>query len=149
MLRWITCSLAACAVVAAVTSDAGEPRFNYTVQLVRATDTSESLPPGSAPVSPELSRMLHGPLKWRHYWNVCERRVQLEEGRAKRIPLTNAREVEIDLTSGGKRTVTAFQGGKAVARSEIPRGGGISLIGGPRDASSGWFVVVRRDKAGH
>jgi hypothetical protein len=62
--------------------------------------------------------------------------------------LSNGREVEIDLSRRGKRTVTAFQSGRLLDRTIMPAGDAMTLIGGDRDQKSAWFIVVRRDKPG-
>jgi hypothetical protein len=129
------------------TAGPDETRIKYTVQLIRATDACESLPSGSTFVDPELYGILHGPLKWQHYWKICERQVVVKEGQSKRISLINARDVEIDLTVQNKRTVTAFQNSRIMGRSAIPAGKDLSLIGGARDKDSDWFIMVQRDKA--
>jgi hypothetical protein len=144
-MRWITSFLVGYALTVSGTVTPDETKLTYTVQLIRATDNCESLPRGSTPVDPELAGIFHGPLKWQHYWKICERQMAVSEGQAKRIPLINSRDVEIDLTKRNERTVTAFQRGNFMGRATVPVGKGFSLIGGKRDYKSSWFIVVRRD----
>jgi hypothetical protein len=67
-------------------------------------------------------------------------------GRAARLRLGQEREIEIDLSRPGKRTIAAFRKGKFVDRMSVPMSDGISLMGGDRDEKSVWFFAVRRDK---
>ncbi len=147
-MRWIASLLVAGAlgIGGSIVPDHG--LISFKVQLIRATNAQDLLPAGYKPVSPQLASILHGPLKWRHYFRICEHDVELQPGQAKRISLINAREVEIDLTGRNKRKVVAFEHGKVVDASILPVGEGYSFIGGPRDRQSGWFILVRREKPG-
>jgi hypothetical protein len=146
-MRCIASFLVGCALAISAMARPDKDEISYNVQLIRATDAAEPLP-GSRPAGSRLVQLLHGPLKWKHYWSICERKVSMKRGRAKRVPLLNAREVEIDLTVQNQRTVTAFQNGKIMSRSAVPVGEGFSLLGGERDQDSGWFILVRSETAG-
>jgi hypothetical protein len=144
-MRWIAVFLLGLGLWLVGDSGPAEREVSYKVELIRATNLRELAPPDRQAVSPELAAILRGPLKWRHYWKLCERVVAIEPGRAKRIPLINSREVVIDLRGYHVRKVTAFERGRCVDTSTIPAGSGYSLIGGPREGDSGWFVIVQRD----
>jgi len=60
--------------------------------------------------------------------------------------MSKEREVEIDLSNRNRRKVTAFENGKVIQRAMRPSGEGMTVIGGERDATSAWFIVVRRDR---
>jgi hypothetical protein len=122
----------------------GAGQVAYRVQLIRATDGEQPPQAESKPVDSKLAAVFRGPLKWKHYWNVCERKVVVARGSTARVRLINAREAEIDLSRDDQRTVSAFQQGQRVCRSTMPLGEGITIIGGSRDATSGWFIAVRR-----
>jgi hypothetical protein len=145
-MRCILSLLVGGALVTSVVAATTGTEVCYKVALIRATDDAESLPAGSTHVSPELAEILHGPLKWEHYWKVCEKKVAVTDGAKKKVLLINDREVEIDLSVTNKRTVIAYQSGKVLNKSTVCRGQKISLMGGKRDEDSGWFVVVRRDE---
>jgi hypothetical protein len=85
-------------------------------------------------------------LKWKNYWEICQRKAEVIPDRATMVWLSNGREVEIDLRRRGKRTVTAFQNGRLVDRTIVPVREAMTLIGGDRDQKSAWFILVRRDK---
>jgi len=122
--------------------------IRYYIQLVRATDSSQPPQSGSRPVGAKLATTLHGPLRWKHYWEICRREADVPFGGTATLRLPNQRAVEIDLTRPGRRSATAFQHGKPVDRTVVPIGEAFTLIGGDRDDSTAWFIVVRRDKPG-
>ena len=122
--------------------------IRYYIQLTRAADSSQPPQAGSRPVGAKLATTFQGALRWKHYWEICRREVDVPLGGAVNLHLPNQRAVEIDLTRPGKRTTVAFQNGKPVDRVVVPMGEAFTLIGGDRDDSTAWFIVVRRDKPG-
>jgi hypothetical protein len=123
-------------------------QIRYYIQLIRAADSSQPPQTGSRPVGAKLATTFHGALRWKHYWEICRREVDVPLGSAVNLHLPNQRAVEIDLTRPGKRTTVAYQNGKPVDRIVVPMGEAFTLIGGDRDDSTAWFIVVRRDKPG-
>jgi hypothetical protein len=136
--------VAAFALTGAARADEGAVR--YCVQLIRGTDSDQPPVAGSLRVGNQLAATLSGPLKWKHYWRVCERKIAVRTGGKARVQLLNGREVEIDLTRHDRRSVAAFQDGQFVDRTVRPAGEAVTLIGGYRDQDSGWFIAVRRDE---
>jgi hypothetical protein len=118
----------------------------YYVQLVRGTASDQPPSPGCRPVGPKLAEHFNHVFKWSHYWEICQRQVDVLPGGKARVVLTNGREVEIDLSVRDRRKVKAFQDGKPVDCAIGPIGEHMTLIGGDRDHKSVWFIVVRRDK---
>jgi hypothetical protein len=146
-MRWRTVNIlivSAFALAGVARADDGAVR--YRVQLIRGTDSDQPPVAGSLRVGNQLATTLRGPLKWKHYWQVCERKIAVRPGRKARMLLLNGREVEIDLTQHDRRAVAAFQGGRFVDRTVRPLGEAITLIGGSRDQASAWFIAVRRDQ---
>ncbi|MEO8429506.1 MAG: hypothetical protein ABI651_20625 [Verrucomicrobiota bacterium] len=72
-------------------------------------------------------------------------KVELAPGQEAMVRLSNVREVEINVTRPGKRTVTAYQRGKPISRSIRSIGEQMTITGGEHDSTSVWFVIVRRD----
>ncbi len=120
--------------------------IRYYIQLVRATDSNQPPQFGSRPVGAKLATIFHDALRWKHYWEICRREADVPFGGTATLRLPNQRAVEIDLTWPGKRSTTAFQHGKPVDRTVVRIGEAFTLIGGDRDDSTAWFIVVRRDK---
>jgi hypothetical protein len=143
-LRFVIALLAVILVVLVVRPRA--EAISYYVQLVRAGDATIPLEPNSKRVGPRLIRKFQGPLKWTEYWEIERQELTLLPGHAVRVSLRKSCDVEIDLTDGRHRTVTAFENGKIVARTSIPIGEAMTLIGSDRDERSAWFIVVRRDR---
>ncbi len=137
-----------CAVALASFGNGEGGSTKYYVQLVHGTDSNQPPQAGSKRIGAKVAATLAGPLKWKHYWEVCPKEVAVTPGRTTTVPLNNGREVQIDFTKQGKRAVTAIEGGKVVDRTIVPEGEALSVIGGDRDQKSAWFIVVRRDKPG-
>ena len=93
-----------------------------------------------------LAGTFRGVFNWKNYWQICRRNVAILPGHKTRVQLSNGREVEIDLTQRGRRTVEAFQDGKPFNRTIQPAGEGMTLIGGARGSESAWFIVVHREQ---
>ena len=127
-------------------ASAGQGATTFYVQLVRGTETNRPPVPGCKQVGPRLAGTFCPVFKWKCYWEMNRQQVAVVPGRAMRIKLGNGREAEIDLSSPKERKVAAFQGGKLVDRMILPKGEGMTIIGGSREDKSVWFIVVRRDK---
>jgi hypothetical protein len=139
-------AVAAFAVAGAVRAQ--ERAVTYYVQLIRSSDSEQPPQAESKRVGTKLARAFRGVLKWKNHWEICQRKAEVIPSRATMVWLSNGREVEIDLSRRGKRTVTAFQSGRLLDRTIMPAGDAMTLIGGDRDQKSAWFIVVRRDKPG-
>jgi hypothetical protein len=148
VIRRLAPVLAVLALSLAGPAQTQHDNIRYYIQLVRATDSNQPPQAGSRPVGAKLATTFHGALRWKHYWEICRRETDVPLGGAVNLHLPNQRAVEIDLTRPGKRTTVAFQNGKPVDRIVVPMGEAFTLIGGDRDHSTAWFIVVRRDKPG-
>jgi hypothetical protein len=144
----LACILAVAAFAVAGTVRAQERAVTYYVQLIRSSDSEQAPQAESRRVGTKLAETFCGVLKWKNYWEICQRKAEVILGRATMVWLSNGREVEIDLRRRGKRTVTAFQNGRLVDRTIVPAGEAMAVIGGDRDQKSAWFIVVRRDRPG-
>ena len=140
------CMLAVVAFAVVGATRAQERAVTYYVQLIRSSDSDQPPQAESRRVGTKLAGTFCGVLRWKNYWEICQRKAEVVPGRATMVWLSNGREVEIDLRRRGKRTVTAFQNGRLVDRTIVPAGEAMTLIGGDRDQKSAWFIVVRRDK---
>jgi len=118
----------------------------FYVQLVRGNNETVPPAPGDKRVGIKVSLELHGIYRWRSYWEIARQEVTLPATGKTLVRLNKDRAVEIDLTTPGKRKVTAFENDKEVAITTRPVGTAWTVIGGERDRKTSWFIVVRRDK---
>lgn len=118
----------------------------FYIQLVRGTDTAQPPQPGCRHAGPKLTATFQPVFRWHSYWEISLREAKLRPGQKARLRLSAEREVEIDLSQPKERKITAFQNGKVTDRTISPTGDHMTIIGGNREASSAWFIVVRRDK---
>jgi hypothetical protein len=140
--------LALAGLVFVLAASAGEKPVTYYVQLIRCTDLDTPPQPGSRRVGPKLTEKFRCVFRCKSYWEISEEKVEVQPHRVARARLSNGREVEIDLTQAGKRRVATFYKGRLIDRTVEPQGEHMTLIGGDRDQTSHWFIVVRRDKPG-
>jgi hypothetical protein len=135
-------------LVFVMAAPAGEKQLTYYVQLIRCSDKDQPPEPGSHRVGPKLTERFQCVFKCRSFWEISQEKLAVLPNRTARIHLGNGREVEIDLSQPGKRRVSAYHDGKLIDRTVEPSGENMTLIGGDRDKTSHWFIVVRRDKPG-
>jgi len=145
-MQYLVSILLMCVFAFPGVAKAGDSAITYYVQLVRGTDSDQPPQDGSGKIGRKLSEKLCCPFKWKNYWEICQRQVQVQPGRTLKVDLSNHRGVEIDLSKPGQRTVAAFQNGKLLTRTRVPMSEGMTVVGGDRDEQSAWFIVVRRDK---
>lgn len=135
-------------LVLSLPATAGEKPVTYYVQLVRCTDRAQAPEPGSHRIGPKLTKKFQCVLRCKSYWEISQQKVEVPPHHTVRTHLSNGRDVEIDLTNPGKRRVTTYHKGRLIDRTVEPLGEDMTLIGGDRDQTSHWFIVVRRDKPG-
>jgi hypothetical protein len=133
-------------LVFALVAAPGEKPLTYYVQLIRCGDVDKPPEPGSRRVGQKLTEKFQCVFRCKSYWEISQEKLEVLPSRAARVHLRNGREVEIDLTQPGKRRVTTFHNGRLIDRTIEPVGENMTLIGGDRDQTSHWFIVVRRDK---
>ena len=127
---------------------AAEKPLTYYVQLVRCNDQNQAPEPGSKRVGPKLAGKFQCVFRCASYWEISQDKLEVPSNGHVRAHLRNGREVEIDLTQQGKRRISTFHKGRLIDRSVEPASENMTLIGGDRDQTSHWFIVVRRDKPG-
>lgn len=135
-------------LVFALAAAAGEKPLIYYVQLIRCSDVDKPPELGSRRVGQKLTERFQCVFRCKSYWEISQEKLEVLPSRVARAHLKNGREVEIDLTQPGKRRVTTFYNGHLIDRTVEPLGESMTLIGGDRDQTSHWFIVVRRDKPG-
>lgn len=137
---------AAIGLAVLVSCSAAPDKTAYHVQLVRGSNETQIPEPGSTAIGPKLSRHLRPVFSWTNYWEIARQEVSMSSGQKARLRLSPQREVEIDLTTAGKRTVVAFANDKAVSRVTRSIGDCMTIIGGDRDKETAWFIIVRQDR---
>jgi hypothetical protein len=144
-MKWLLVILMLGVATAAGRAGSKTEPVAYYVQLIRGSDQDHLAESNGKRIHPHLAEAFHSVFKWKTYWEISSRHVELEAGRATRVRLNPEREVEIDLTDPSLRAVTAFLNGKRIQRTVSPRSEQRTLIGGDRDGNSAWFIVVSRN----
>lgn len=131
-----------------IAAASGDKALVYYVQLIRCSDQDRPPEPGCKRVGPKLAERFQCVFRCKSFWEINQQKVELAPNHIGRARLGNGREVQIDLTVPGKRRVSTFHNGRLIDRTVEPLGESMTLIGGDRDQTSHWFIVVRRDKPG-
>lgn len=145
-MKYFVAMLAAAGLTLATLTLAGEKPLVYYVQLVRCSDQDKAPEPGSRRIGPKLTERFECVFRCKSYWEISQQKVEVLPQKKALAHLSNGRDVEIDLSRPGKRTVSTYRNGKLVDRTIELAGKNMTLIGGDRDHASHWFIVVRRDK---
>lgn len=99
------------------------------VQLVRGSNDAQAPEPGTT-IGPRVAAQLRPLFSWANYWEINRQQIPVASGEKVRVRLNSHREVEIDLTTRGERTVAAFSNSEPVPRLAEPIGGRMTIIGG-------------------
>lgn len=120
--------------------------FKVEAVLLWGTDEATSPNPKHKPVQSELKEKLKKlPLKWKNYFEVNRKVVELPQGAARTVSLSDTCELEMKNLDGTKIEVTHFGKGKKVGtRTQALPPGEVLTIGGNAPGSTAWLVAVRR-----
>ena len=125
---------------------AGDPSLVFYVQLVRGSDQDSLQQASWKPLGPKLSEQLCPKFRWKNYWEVNRKTLNVQPGQPVRVRLSQEREIEIELRTAEESEIRLFTAGKLVRRSRQPTHSRMTIMGGGGDKAECWFVVVRRDK---
>src|SRR4051812_12281603 len=117
----------------------------FYIQLIRATDDTNSPAPGAIRIGPKLSDKFHAVFHGKTYWEVKREEVLVSPAKPAKVSLNANRTVLIEVTDD-KRTVTTYYKGDVTDRTTAPRGEGMTMIGDNHGKNTCCFIVVRRDK---
>ncbi len=114
--------------------------------LLWGTDEAKSPNPKHKPVDAELKEKLKKlPLKWKNYFEVNRKVVELPQGANRSVALSDTCELELKNLDGTKIEVTHFGKGKKVGtRTQALPPGDVLIVGGNAPDSTAWLVAVRR-----
>lgn len=147
-MKYILAIIAAAMLALAGLAIAADKPLVFYVQQIRCSDQERAPEPGSRRVGPKLTERFQCVFRCKSYWEISQEKLEVMPNRSARVRLRNGRDVEIDLKQPGKRRVATFYNGRLIDRTVEPSGENMTLIGGDRDQTSHWFIVVRRDKPG-
>jgi hypothetical protein len=145
-MKYIFGIFAAAGLVLSSVTAAAEKPLVYYVQLIRCSDVEQAPEPGSRRIGARLAERFQCVFRCKSYWEISRDKVEVLPSQTARARLRNGREVEIDLSVPGKRRISTFSKGRLIDRTVEPASENMTLIGGDRDQTSHWFIVVRRDK---
>jgi len=123
----------------------GQPVVFY-AQLIRGTDQPSPVGAVWKPVGPKLSSQLCPKFRWKNYWEVSRKTLNVHPGKITRVRLHDDREMEVEWAGGQDSEIRLFTAGKLVRKSRQPLQSKMTIMGGGLEDKDCWFIVVRRDK---
>ncbi len=127
-------------------SGASAAAMKVEAQLLWGTDDAKSPNPKHRPVEPALSEKLKSiPLRWRNYFEVNRKVLQVPQGEARTVALSEMCDIEVKNLDGTKIEVTHFGKGRKVGtRTQSMLKGEIFILGGEAPGATAWLVVLKR-----
>lgn len=137
-----------CADRVVAAGEGGEQGF--TASLVWGTNTAEPADSVLKPVSEEVSRKLGKlPFKWRHYYLVEKKEIQVATGQPQTVRLSEQCEIIVKPLDQERVELSLRGEGKPVGKvtQKLPSDE-LLVTGGNAENLTAWFVVLRRSDGG-
>jgi len=117
------------------------------VQVVLGNDNPQPEQPTQRAIGPSLRKLLAGPFRWKHYWEVSCQAASVAQGRPARLQVTKERRLEIEFISATEREVRLYVDGQLTRSAKGPVSNHeMAIHGWDGDQKQSWFVVIREDK---
>jgi hypothetical protein len=132
-----------CSFLPAVVAQSGNIKLE--AQLVWGTNDGTSPNPKHKPVDADIRKKLKElPLKWTNYFVETRKSLEVTEGTAKRISLSDRCDLEVKNLGASKVEVTHFGKGEKVVKQtqDLPKGE-LLVLGGNAPNSTAWLVIVK------
>ena len=136
--------LVLCSLLAATVTLAGDSKFE--AQLIWGTNDAKSPDPKHKPVETEVQKKLSDlPLKWKNYFEVNRRTLEVPQGGTSKAVLSEKCTVEVKELDGKKVEVSLVGKGEPVLKrtQPLPKGE-ILVLGGNAPNATAWLVTLKR-----
>jgi hypothetical protein len=100
------------------------------------------------PAGPTIRARLEPVFRWRKYWETARHRFVVQHAQTLKVEIGEERRVEIDWREHAPGEVRLYHK-KQITRRLQDRFDKMLILGGEREGSESWFVVVRPDAPGH
>jgi hypothetical protein len=112
-------------------------------QLVWGTDGAKPKDPRLKELDPKLKHSLHRVFKWKHYWEVSRKSVQVHPHAVRRVRMSDKCELVIKNLGNSNVDVKLYGEGRYVKKVTQPLHPGeyLVLAGDDKD-NNAWFVVL-------
>ncbi len=128
-----------------IASAADKSAVTFYVQLIRGTEDANPPAADAKPAGAQITRRLQM-FKWKNYWEISRKTVEVNPGSKIRQKLAPQREVEIAVGATNDMTISIYADGKLARKRRQPATTPFYISGGDKEANQSWFIVVRRDK---
>jgi hypothetical protein len=122
---------------------AGDKPCKLDTQLIWGTDQAKPNPSDLKDISPELRKKLCKVFKWKNYFEVSRKEVQLPQQACKRIRMSPKCELEFDQSGANSIEVKLYGENKlVVTKKQVLVPGEPMVLAGDDKNDSAWFVVI-------
>jgi hypothetical protein len=125
---------------------AKSPGRTLYLQLVCANDSDVPPTVDSKPVGRSLRERLSATFKWKHYWELQCRAVNLQPGHSLKEFLGPDRAVELESVAPETLAVSVRSKGQCRRIRRQPAADTFYVTGGESGENQSWFIIVRQDK---
>jgi hypothetical protein len=138
--------LLAAILAAPVRAVAGAGSLKIEIQLIWATNDSQSPDPRHKPVGPEVRQKLKDlPLKWSHYFEVNRKTAEVAQGNTAKVAMSEKCALSIRNLDNSRVEVSLFgKGEEVVKRTQALPKGEFLVLGGNAPNATAWLVTLKR-----
>jgi hypothetical protein len=129
-----------------VCSASAADRSTIWVQVIRGTDKEKPSDASYRQIGPKLAGRLSPVFRWKHYWEVERKQVQLKGSEVTKVALAGQRTLEIERLKSGETEVRLFRRSGLVTKNRQAAHGKMMILGGEESSRDSFFVVVRPDE---
>ena len=127
---------------------AADARKTVYVQFIWATDQAQPTGKTYRAVGPKLGKKLSPVFRWKHYWEIEQKKIQLHPSKTTRVNLPKQRRIEIEFIKPDDMEIRLFRRSGLVTKTRQAVNGRMAILGGEEDSRNYFFVVVRSDEPG-
>ena len=122
----------------------GKADLKFEVQLIWGTNDAKPSDKGLKEVETKITEGLKGIFKWKNYFEVTRKRMDVGGGATQRLKMSDKCEVEVQSLGGSNVEIRLIGEGKCVnkVKQTISPGKLITIAGGDKNDTA-WFVVLK------
>jgi hypothetical protein len=116
------------------------------IQVIWGTDKDKPAGSHYRQIGPKLAARVSPVFRWKHFWEIERKKVQIDRKQVTKIQLANHRSLEIEHLRSGELEVRLFRRSGLVTKCRQPALGRMAILGGEESSKDSFFVVVRPDE---
>ncbi len=132
-------------VLPAAAADAKTGSKTLYVQVILGCDKDKPANSNYREVGPKLAAKLSPVFRWKHFWEVEQKKVELDPAKISKVALPGDRTLEIQRLKSGEVEVRLLRKSGLITKSRQSPSSGMAILGGEESSKDSFFVVVRPD----